>query len=70
MVEKYLAGEKAAFVFQNGRTVNIKTIEKSIPGFIFGLSKAGVRITDINVTKPTLEDVFLDIARGGAADVQ
>jgi hypothetical protein len=35
-----------------------------IPALIFGLSEQGIWITDIEVKKPTLEDVFLRIARG------
>ncbi len=37
-----------------------------IPELIFGLSERDVWITDIEVEKPTLEDVFLKIARGDA----
>jgi hypothetical protein len=38
--------------------------EKNIPALIFDISRTGVWITDIEVVKPTLEDVFLQIARG------
>jgi ABC-2 type transport system ATP-binding protein len=40
--------------------------EKDIPTLIFDISKVGVWITDIEVIKPTLEDVFLQIARKGS----
>lgn len=63
-VEKYLIAEKQNFEFKNKYSVSIKTKERSIPKLIFGLSEKGIWITDIDVKKPTLEDVFLKIARG------
>jgi ABC-2 type transport system ATP-binding protein len=64
----------AAFLTERGQTyrfnqdhgVVIDTTEERIPELIFGLSERGVWITDIEVEKPTLEDVFLKIARGDA----
>jgi hypothetical protein len=41
----------------------IEVEENKIPEIIFGLSKKEIWITDIEVKKPTLEDVFLHIAR-------
>jgi hypothetical protein len=35
-----------------------------IPEAIFDIRNSGVWITDIDIKKPTLEDVFLQIARG------
>ncbi len=46
------------------QTVEVGTEEALLPGVLFGISNAGVRITDIEIKKPTLEDVFLDFARG------
>ncbi len=43
--------------------IEVPTEEAAIPEFLYGLSKAGSAITDIEVVKPTLEDVFLQIAR-------
>ncbi len=63
-VENYLNNEKQTFSFLNTFTVEIKTEEKLIPKLIFGLSKADIWITDIEIKKPTLEDFFLHIARG------
>jgi len=62
----------AAFLQERGQrhtfiqpyVVSIDTTEALIPGLIFGLSEHGLWITDIEVRKPTLEDVFLKIARG------
>lgn len=63
-VERFLKPKVSRFVFTGEHTVVIDTEEKSIPELIFGLSKAGIDIHDIEVKKPTLEDVFLQIARG------
>jgi hypothetical protein len=42
---------------------SITTHKAGIPGILFDISKTGIWITDIEVAKPTLEDVFLQIAR-------
>ncbi|HSX58036.1 MAG TPA: ABC transporter ATP-binding protein [Candidatus Saccharimonadales bacterium] len=63
-VEEYLKVEKQDFSFPHQYSVTIKTKEKQIPKLIFGLSEKDIWITDIEVKKPTLEDVFLHIARG------
>lgn len=63
-VEKYLKEKKQNFTFPNKFTVLISTKESLIPKLIFGVSNEDIFITDIEVKKPTLEDVFLNIARG------
>jgi ABC-2 type transport system ATP-binding protein len=63
-IEEYLKSAKQNFEVLNKNTVLINTEEKLIPKMIFGLSNTGIWITDIEVKKPTLEDVFLEIARG------
>lgn len=63
-VEEFLKHEKEEFKFTHNYSVTIKTKEKKIPKLIFGLSEKNIWITDIDVKKPTLEDVFLKIARG------
>ncbi len=63
-VEEFLNKEKEEFEFTHTYSVTIKTKEKKIPKLIFGLSQEDIWITDIEVKKPTLEDVFLKIARG------
>jgi hypothetical protein len=35
-----------------------------VPQAILDIGQTGVRIVDIDIEKPTLEDVFLRIARG------
>ena len=44
--------------------VIVTTEEHLIPQAIFDIGNAGVEIVDIDIRKPTLEDVFLQIARG------
>lgn len=62
-VEKYLTSEKATHTFHGDNVVHIDTKETEIPGLIFKLSKIGIWITDIEIKKPTLEDVFIQVAR-------
>lgn len=64
VVESYLKAEKQEFKFPHKYSVVISAKERNIPKLIFGLSEKGIWITDIEVKKPTLEDVFLHIARG------
>ncbi|HKX17364.1 MAG TPA: ABC transporter ATP-binding protein [bacterium] len=63
-VAAFLKEQAQGFQFTQDHTVVIDTTEQRIPDLIFGLSERGVSITDIEVEKPTLEDVFLKIARG------
>jgi ABC-2 type transport system ATP-binding protein len=65
-VAAFLADRAQNFLFAQDHRVVIDTTEAMIPALIFGLSERGVWITDIEVEKPTLEDVFLRIARGDA----
>lgn len=63
-VEKYLKKKEQQFSFPNSYMVRIQTKESLIPKLIFGISNEDIFLTDIEVKKPTLEDVFLSIARG------
>ncbi len=65
-VSTFLTERGQGFRFAQDHTVVIDTTEERIPELIFGLSERDVWITDIEVEKPTLEDVFLKIARGDA----
>lgn len=65
-IETYLTTEKCVFQFDNDHVVVITTQETDIPKLIFDLKKLDVWITDIEVKKPTLEHVFLQIARGSS----
>jgi ABC-2 type transport system ATP-binding protein len=44
--------------------VVVTTEEHLVPQAIFEVASAGVEVVDIDIRKPTLEDVFLQIARG------
>jgi ABC-2 type transport system ATP-binding protein len=44
--------------------VVVTTPEHLVPQAIFDIGNAGVQVLDIDIRKPTLEDVFLQIARG------
>jgi len=59
----YLFSHKQSHRFTDKHTVVIDTVEREIPKLIFGITKTGMWITDIEIKKPTLEDVFLQIAR-------
>jgi ABC-2 type transport system ATP-binding protein len=65
VVERTLRGRVERFRFVQPFAVMIDTSEQAIPRLIFDVGEAGVWITGIDVKKPTLEDVFLSIARGG-----
>lgn len=65
-VQKFLAARGLSFTFSTPSTVSITTEEHRIPELIFSISKTGVWITDMDIKKPTLEDVFLHIARGNS----
>jgi ABC-2 type transport system ATP-binding protein len=62
-LDRYLAERRLPHSFETAHTVSIESHERDIPGLLFDLSKTGIWITDISITKPTLEDVFLEIAR-------
>src|SRR3989339_1705930 len=64
VVIKYLENEHLDYRFDGAHVVYVTTEEKSLPKIIFDLSKEGIWMTDIEVKKPTLEHVFLQIARG------
>ncbi len=49
---------------ETGRAV-VTLSGKNIPALLAAIHKANLTVTDIDIRKPTLEDVFLDIARKG-----
>jgi ABC-2 type transport system ATP-binding protein len=63
-VQALLVERGARHRFAHPYAVSIDTTEEKIPELIFAISERGVWITNIEVKKPTLEDVFLQIARG------
>ncbi|MBI2327282.1 ABC transporter ATP-binding protein [Candidatus Curtissbacteria bacterium] len=67
-LEKYLNSQKLHFSFAKNNVVVVNTPEKQIPKIIFGIANEGIWITDIEIKKPTLEDFFLQMARGKNVD--
>lgn len=63
VVTEYL--EKHAYTYEYVRTslVEVRLSEELIPKVLFGLKEAGVWITSITTEQPSLEDVFLHLAR-------
>jgi ABC-2 type transport system ATP-binding protein len=47
-----------------GNVVTVTTEDKQVPRAVFDIGKTGVHVLEIDIRKPTLEDVFLQIARG------
>jgi ABC-2 type transport system ATP-binding protein len=59
----HLEAQKLAHTLPDAHTLLVQTEERLIPSVLFGISNAGAEITDIEIKKPNLEDVFLDFAR-------
>lgn len=53
---------------ETNNVVLIPTTEERMPQVLFDLKKAGIWITNIDIKKPTLEDVFLAVARTGSLE--
>jgi ABC-2 type transport system ATP-binding protein len=64
LVLRYLTSHGYQFLSPRKQVVEVKVNEELIPKVLFGLGKAGVRFTEIDIKKPNLEDVFLSIAKG------
>lgn len=65
LVTNFLSKEKYDHKFIRKQMVEIGLPDEKIPAVLFDLKKHGVWITDIDIKKPTLEDVFLSFARKG-----
>ncbi|MEO6508925.1 MAG: ABC transporter ATP-binding protein [Patescibacteria group bacterium] len=63
VIEKFLVEHKLVHTFKNHDKVDIKLHESLIPEVLYKLSHKGIQLTNIEIKKPTLEDVFLQIAR-------
>lgn len=64
VVKDFLDNKAQQYEFVNKYIVRIHAEEKEIPSIIIDANRAGIYITDIEVKKPTLEDFFIQIARG------
>lgn len=63
-VIQYLKKQKYPHTMIRTQVVEIMVPEGDIPTALFGLSNEGIWLTDIDIKKPDLEDVFLSIAKG------
>src|SRR5262249_42391640 len=63
-VSAALADRYPRVAFESDSEVVVTTDEHRVADAILAIGGAGVRILDIDIRKPTLEDVFLQIARG------
>jgi ABC-2 type transport system ATP-binding protein len=61
----YLEATGHAFSFPRDFEVVVTAPEERIPKILYDISGLGISITDIDVHKPDLGDVFLQIARNG-----
>ena len=65
-VETYLKKDGYIYRIDHAHTVEITIDEKQIPKVLFGFAKEKIWITDIEIEKPNLEDVFLAVAKKGS----
>jgi ABC-2 type transport system ATP-binding protein len=63
-VSTYLEKHTYIHSFPREQVVKVDVSEKEIPKILFELQKQGTEITEIDIKKPNLEDVFLSIAGG------
>jgi len=63
-IRKYLENKKLNFNFLNEHILSVKLEEKLLPDVISNLNSL-TQVTELDIKKPNLEDVFLSIARGG-----
>ncbi len=56
-------------VLADGNVVVVTTQDHLVPRAIFDIGNTGVEVLEIDIRKPTLEDVFLQIARGEGQSV-
>jgi ABC-2 type transport system ATP-binding protein len=62
-VIRYLESRHHRYRFEGDFRVIVTTHEREIPKIIHDITDLGITITEIDVRKPDLEDVFLQIAR-------
>jgi ABC-2 type transport system ATP-binding protein len=63
-IDAYLTKQKVHHEFVRDHVVSMTLVEKEIPKVLFGLSSQKIDVTDIDIEKPNLEDVFLSVAKG------
>ena len=65
-VTTYLKKKKYTYAHKEPHIVSITLAEQDVSKVLFGFAKAKIWITDIEIEKPDLEDVFLAVAKGGS----
>ncbi len=65
-VRKFLEKESLTFSFPRKQVVEISVADEQIPPTLFGMSKVKIWMTNIEIKKPDLEDVFLSVAKQGS----
>ncbi len=63
-IETILQKYSKRISFPLAHTVQVEVKQKEIPAILAYINKAGVQIEDLSIEKPTLDDVFMHIARG------
>ncbi len=63
-VGEYLDKDGYRYSFPRSHVVEISVAEADIAKVLFGFAKEKIWITNIDIEKPSLEDVFLSIAKG------
>lgn len=66
-IDDYLKSEFIIYTFSRNHIVELSLAESDIAKVLFGFSKRKIWITNIDVEKPDLEDVFLSIVKGSYA---
>lgn len=66
-IAAYLEEKQFKYNLPRPQVVVVELPDEEMAGVLFGLSKRNVWITEINVEKPDLEDVFLSIVKGDYA---
>lgn len=64
IIKRYLENKGYFFEYISDWKVRIKIHEDMLAGIIRGLSEKGIWITEVDIAKPDLEDVFLLISQG------
>jgi len=62
-MEQVIQKQGLAYDFDGPDRVTVTLSNKAIPNFLAAVHETDIVVVDIDITKPTLEDVFLDIAR-------
>lgn len=63
-LKDHLIHQKKSYIFLKNYLVSIDVQEFEIADLLIDLKRKGIAITEIDVKKPDLEDVFLSIAKG------